>query len=407
VSYKLIRVDVLEQALARRSESFATRDVSEDEQVMEAHRLLTSHRNYHAFVGRALSKQRGHLGIVEVRGSTARGSSWQKLLRVDPLKPDNPSATAIAGSNAEMPVRLEMARQHSKGVSFKARMRAHQSRYRAEVMQLACGTGPTRTSTTRLGNMLTRADGAAGRNFVTSEIAEVARARVAEGGGGVEAFRLLHNMLSSQPMCFNLFGPLLLDRALAARLLRGFVAEGVSEVTRVAIEWAPKPASGYLADKTSFDAFIEYRAADGSLRALGIETKLTDSFSRKMCDGEPYRRWMRVPEAPWRADAADRVQAVEHNQIWRNHLLALALRHQPASPYAGARSWVVHHPGDDECVRVCEGYRALLRDDADSFDAISLDRIVDAWSAMVEEPAQAAWLRSFRARYLDLVLSRA
>ena len=27
----------------------------------------------------------------------------------------------------------------------------------------------------------------------------------------VEPFRLMHNMLSSQPMCFNLFGELTLD----------------------------------------------------------------------------------------------------------------------------------------------------------------------------------------------------
>jgi hypothetical protein len=37
--------------------------------------------------------------------------------------------------------------------------------------------------------------------------------------------------------------------------------------------------------------------------------------------------------------------------------------------------------------------------------AIALDRLVDAWSPLVEPPARAAWLEPFRARYLDLELS--
>lgn len=133
-----------------------------------------------------------------------------------------------------------------------ARMRLHQSWYRAHVLGLACGTGPRASSTSHYGNMLTRVDGAAGRNFLMPEIAHAASERVAEGVGAVEEFRLLHNMLSSQPMCFNLFGPLVRDRALAARLLPALVPEAISEVTRVVVEWAPEPAPDYLGDKTAF-----------------------------------------------------------------------------------------------------------------------------------------------------------
>src|SRR5687767_2286077 len=114
---------------------------------------------------------------------------------------------------------------------FTARMRHHQSWYRAHILHVPCGIGPKPTSTTQYGNMLTLADGKAGRNFLTPEIADVARARVAEGAGAVEPFRLFHNMLSSQPMCFNLFGPLVRDTALAARLLPTLVPEHDAEVT--------------------------------------------------------------------------------------------------------------------------------------------------------------------------------
>jgi hypothetical protein len=37
------------------------------------------HRNYHAFVGRALSVHHFKLGIIEIQKSTRRGSLWQKV----------------------------------------------------------------------------------------------------------------------------------------------------------------------------------------------------------------------------------------------------------------------------------------------------------------------------------------
>src|SRR4030042_3566117 len=99
-----------------------------------------------------------------------------------------------------------------------SRMRKHQSWYRAYELHLPYGTGPGPNDTTSYGNMLTRVDGEAGRNFLTQEIYEVVLDRIAQGSGAVEKYRLLHNMLSSQPMCFNLFGPLVRDHDLAKNL---------------------------------------------------------------------------------------------------------------------------------------------------------------------------------------------
>ncbi len=45
------------------------------------------------------------------------------------------------------------------------------------------------------------------------------------------------------------------------------------------IEYAPSPASEYLADVTSFDAFIDYERDTGERAFIAVETKLTDSFS--------------------------------------------------------------------------------------------------------------------------------
>src|ERR1019366_6109374 len=82
-----------------------------------------------------------------------------------------------------------------------------------------------------------------------------------ESSDRVDPFRLMHNMLSSQPMCFNLFGPLAVDRDRAGRLLAALFPGEIARVHEVKIEYAPSPASEYLADRTSFDAFIDYELA--------------------------------------------------------------------------------------------------------------------------------------------------
>src|SRR5688572_4379946 len=107
--------------------------------------------------------------------------------------------------------------QYAGDATFAARMRLHQSWWRAEVLGVGYGVGPTARGE-RLGNYLDDEAAAAGLNFLTPQIFEVVQERIAQGPG-VEAYRCLHNMPSSQPMCFNLFGPLVRDHELATRRL--------------------------------------------------------------------------------------------------------------------------------------------------------------------------------------------
>ena len=397
-----IRSNVLMEVIADLPRSFATKDVSEDERVRGAHPEAAAHSHYHAFVGGALSDHSPLLGIKQIRKSTSRGAIWEKQgtasIEVSPQQARE--GTPII-SEATSEQQTGLGPQCHGDSPFKARMRLHQSWYRSSVLGLPCGTGPLMSATSHYGNMLTQEDGTAGRNFLTTEIAHVARDRVAQGGGAVETFRLFHNMLSSQPMCFNLFGPLLHNRELARELAASLVPEELGEVTRVSLEWAPEPAEDYLADQTAFDAFIEYRDLGGRLCALGIETKLTEPFSPHEYDGESYRRWMRVPDAPWRPEAASLVHDISHNQLWRDHLLAVALRNHPRSPYSVARLMLVRHPDDHDCAHVLGGYQRLLRVGDDTLLDMSLDRLVGAWQEVADDQCRD-WLNAFRLRYLDL-----
>ncbi len=304
---------------------------------------------------------------------------------------------------------------------FAKQMRLHQSWYRARILKVPYGTGPVGNSRTKYGNMLTEAAESnwAGSNFLTPGIFKLAKERIeptkkriklvdkdeyplVDEYPGVDDFRLLRNMLSSQPMCFNLFGELALDLDLATKLVRKLWGAHIERVTRIGFECRPGPGhdvkAEYLDDRTAFDAFIEYETKSEEMGFIGIETKLTDSFSPSGHDGEKYRRWMR-PDSPWRDGASDKVAKEEYNQIWRDHLLAWSLLKHHHSKYKEGCLTVVYHSKDQDCKDTIGGYRALLRDEK-TFKSFDLDEVVSALEDLGKGGEE--WVSKFKQRYLAL-----
>lgn len=290
--------------------------------------------------------------------------------------------------------------------AFTQRMRFHQSWYRATVLKVPYGTGPTPEKRTEYGNMLTAEDAAKGLNFLTPVIFAAVQARLAEAVGLIEEFRLMRNMLSSQPLCFNLFGHLGLDLDLATRLMDALFPGEVKRVTRVVVEHAPEPRTEYLNDHTAFDAFVEYVTVDDRLAFLGVETKLTEPFSPRSYDTADYRRWMNGPGSPWREGVIGHLLEIRHNQLWRDHLLVVATLDHPASPYSRGHLMLLRHPGDKSCAEAARSYQDLLRPGDDTFVDIPLNRLVDWIVTLNLDGGHADWLKAFRLRYLDFAASQ-
>ena len=277
---------------------------------------------------------------------------------------------------------------------FRRQMRLHQSWYRHEVLGVPYGAGPKKSDETYYGNMLTGNSAEAGLNFLTPEIHGLAKKRIAERSGAVEPFRLLRNMLSSQPMCFNLLGQVALDLELGTLLVRALWGTHIERVTAVRFEWAPAPRGEFLNDRTAFDALIEYESHTGP-GFVGVETKLAEPFSPGEYDRDEYRRWM-PPDGPWRPDAHPACSKRRYNQLWRDHLLAWALLSHSASEYVQGCLTVVHHPEDSQCHSTIGGYRELLQGEG-TFQSFDLGQLVSAWRSYLPE-----WADKFEERYLAL-----
>ena len=273
--------------------------------------------------------------------------------------------------------------------AWRAQYRRLQSWYRETVLRTPPGTddrGITRA------NMLP-ADAVArnpGLNFLDEGIAAYARKRRPSDG------RLRRNMLSSMPLCFNLFGALRRHPTAAARGLGSVLDLDIKEILEIEVEWAPDP-NAHLGDLTAFDAFVRYRTGGGRRAFLGVETKYTESFSRKRYTSERYDALARDPASGFKPGAERRLAAPATNQLWRNALLAHSLR--STDEFDEGRVVVLSCRGDAGAERAITGLSAELRDPPALLRSATYEELVAAFDS---EPELSSWAADFRRRYLDL-----
>jgi hypothetical protein len=300
---------------------------------------------------------------------------------------------------------FELGPQYSKDSQFTARMRHHQSWYRAKILKVPYGIGPQKNHKNFYGNMLKEKDGESGCNFINESIYAIAEKGISENVKNIEPFRLKCNMLSSQPMCFNLFGMMVNDLTLATLLWKQVILD-IDRVTKACIEYAPEPKSEYLNDGTSFDAFFEYLTVNEEKGFIGIETKLTEPFTQtEKYDKAAYRSWMESDNSPWKPDAWDEVSSLKHNQLWRDHLLAIAMINHKNSLYNSGLFMLIRHPEDDSCSQVVTHYRKLLKEFDKTFVDMPLNKLVGLWKGIPHDDNIHAWFSKFCLRYLELYIS--
>ncbi len=161
----------------------------------------------------------------------------------------------------------------------RARYRRLQSWYRQTVLGLNAGLD---SGGRPIGSLLPSeaVESDPSLNFLRDErLARIALDRLAENRGTFVGDRLKRNLLSSQPLCVNLFGMLKLHPDAAAVVLAAVTGLPIERVDLIEIERAPDRATAILNDRTAFDAYVEYRSSAGGRGFLGIETKYTEPFS--------------------------------------------------------------------------------------------------------------------------------
>ena len=165
---------------------------------------------------------------------------------------------------------------------FTKKCRELQGEYR-EKMGEPMGKGPFRKSSNYQINMLVNGE-KTGKNFVNEYTFNYAKRRVEniQPNETIDEYRLFNNMLSSQPMAFNLFCPFIqmLEEGKVEAVTSIFKAifpdKCIGEVTEVGLEFLHTDIGNYQNDCTAMDAIVRYKDTDGKPAFIAIETKYTD-----------------------------------------------------------------------------------------------------------------------------------
>ena len=271
-------------------------------------------------------------------------------------------------------------------------------------VQLGADAG-SYASYAKLGSWLDPKQVAAQRdlNFLHPGAHEHAERRALEvqaEGGSLEPKRLFHNLLSSMPMCFNLFGAMCDEPGFLPVFQQLFDPEA-TKVTRIVCEWAPLEEAERLGDRTAFDAVVFYETMAGP-RFFGIETKYTESFSPTEYQPSTSNRYAEVTTSSgWfaRPDAAlEELPRRESNQLWRNCMLAAQLERRGTAG-EGAVAVVAMRDDKGAASAVERVHRTLAESDRPRLRSIPIQDILAATDKVSSELSW--WTTSFRRRYVE------
>lgn len=290
----------------------------------------------------------------------------------------------------------------------RARYRLLQSWYREVVLGARPGTYSPPGREPRPCGSLLHPDDVAARpdlNFLDERIETYVTSRaqqVQAEAGTLEEQRLRHNMLSSMPLCFNLFGMLRAEPDSQLEVVRELFDPEASEVEMIECEWTPRDPASTIHDRTAFDAAIVTRRADGTRHLVGAETKYTEPFSPTRY-GAPDRRHdagryreIHASSGWFDPDAHDALTSSATNQLWRNCLLAAAA--EQSGEFDSAAVVVVALADDRAAARAVQATTGAMIDPA-RCRSVSLEQIV---ASCARDPSLADWADRFEQRYLDL-----
>ena len=240
-------------------------------------------------------------------------------------------------------------------------------------------------------------------NFITPAIGElVAReyeANSKRGGSARKLYgypRLFDNMLSSQPLAFNLFGELALDLGAATAACRGLWPGRVDAVTRIELEWSPgRQSPRYLNNGTAADIAIFHTTPNGGTGAVFVETKYYEDMSAEAHGMKP--RYLEVATAcgAFLADALPVLQSGWLQQLWLDHLLLIATRDTDSLDTGLFAVWYpVINP---KCSAATSAYAGTLTPHGSTtFEARTLEEVV----SVLDREVGTSWVTSFKERYL-------
>jgi hypothetical protein len=213
--------------------------------------------------------------------------------------------------------------------------------------------------------------------------------------------RIFDNLLSSQPLCFNLFAGLQSHLESATAVVQSMGLSHVRTVTSIQFEHSPgRGDPAYTGDRSAFDVFLEYSTRSGQTGFLGVEVKYHENLAGKSATLRGRYEEVAGDAGCFRPGMLPALRLQPLQQIWRDHLLASSLL-QHGDYDEGAFVFLSPEENPHCQAAVCQ-YRECLVDDATFFDW-TLESFFESVSARLGDDP---WVKLFFDRYLDFAKVR-
>ncbi len=206
--------------------------------------------------------------------------------------------------------------------------------------------------------------------------------------------RIFNNLLSSQPLCFNLFAELQQDLFLATKVFRQLCPHRVHNVVRIEFEHSPgRKDPSYLGDLSAFDVYVEFFNKSNEKGFIGIEVKYHENL--RNTPAEIKDRYFEVASSMgcFKGECFDVLQRSPLQQIWRDHLLAGSLLYSAKDNFKDGFFVFLFPQKNLHCQEAVKKYKKCL----------TVDRTFQAWTL---EDAAEAIKQNTKDRWIDELIDR-
>jgi hypothetical protein len=242
-----------------------------------------------------------------------------------------------------------------------------------------------------------------GANFLTRNIfnqVELALDSSKVTGALISEPRIWNNLLSSQPLAFNLFGELATDLNLATGVFRSLeCGTRIEQITRAEFEFSPGRGNPkYTNDRTAFDVFFEFITVNGSKGFIGIEVKYAESMDGNTSQHRPHYENIASCMGVFEKSCLPKLQESPLQQIWRDHLLVGSLLVN--GDYEEGFLLFLYPAQNISCASAIDSYQSTLRSQ-DSGEHGFYVCTMEQFHLILSKLSDAQWVKQFYERYLD------
>lgn len=230
-----------------------------------------------------------------------------------------------------------------------------------------------------------------------------------------DEIRLTENLLSSQPLAFNLFLPLKWDNYKTATKVfqKLFPDLGIASVTMIKLEYVPgdeAPDTRRKIDNSCFDVYVEYLNSHQGKGGLGFEVKYTESFSKSNFNKYRDDNWRKVRyreaikrySSQFSTEYEKQYLGPKYNQLFRNQLLTHTALENDAD-LTSCIQVVLHSANDRKCFTAINEFDKLLGK-KEKFCSVTIESFIESIKNLSSDESLRTLYSSIYDRYCNYEL---